>query len=66
MHSQHRASRPVFFDPMTQDQLARALRMRRALREGSTPESRATVARLLATIAANTALVAELAEGAQG
>lgn len=66
MHRQRRASRPVFFEPMTQDQLARALRMRRALREGSTPESRATVARLLATIAANTSLVAELSEGAQG
>jgi hypothetical protein len=66
MHSQHRASRPAFSQPMMKSQLARALRMRRALREGSTPESRATVARLLATIAANTSLVAELSEGAQG
>lgn len=66
MHRQRRASRPVFLAPMTEDQLARVLRMRRALREGSTPESRATVARLLATIAANTSLVAELSEGAQG
>lgn len=66
MHSQHRANRPAFSQPMMKSQLARALRMRRALREGSTPESRATVAWLLAGIAANTALVAVLSAEAQG